>query len=156
MGDAGFGDEEWATAVHEAGHAVVGKDVGVRARLLEVSIEPDEGAGRLGHTLRGDWPLVPDQTVDAGGAVRRVLRPFNPECDDRRLGERLIAPHVAMLLAGELAERRVAGSRLSQVASSSDSAMALSLIEYLADSPRDANRRAEERRAVAAATVEEH
>jgi len=79
-------DPRWPTAIHEAGHAVVSRVVGVAIR--RVTIEPDDGAhGHVWTFGPGKW-FQPDAVMD--GRTRHTIE-----------------QHVMVLTAGRAAQARV-------------------------------------------------
>jgi len=94
---------EWATAYHEAGHAVINVWLGVRVR--SASIVPDELDGTLGHVLRARSRIKfdDDYSRDHEWVVRRRLEPA-----------------IQVAYAGTIAERRFSGGRYNRVGAEDD------------------------------------
>jgi hypothetical protein len=123
---------ERSTAIHEAGHAIVGLALGLQPR--RVSIVPDEDS--LGHVENFGFARVVDYKLDPEGHPRRVYRPWSPEYDDpRRLDRRII-----VCMAGVTAERLVVGRRYNWVGAAADMRTATGWLLYFQESDRTTDR----------------
>jgi hypothetical protein len=106
-------DPRWPTAIHEAGHAVVARELGRSVRL--VSIEADEDGGTLGRMLGrppGSWFQPDFMSVD--GRVRHRLE-----------------TEIMVSLAGAEAELRVSKEGKARVGAENDWRQAINLALYL-------------------------
>lgn len=107
-----------ATAVHEAGHAIVGWVVG-RQALTQISIEPDEAEGTLGHVTRRRMYRKAALRLELGGDdILPVVLPLVQAC-----------------FAGVIAERRV-GRRHNWAGARTDLSSAADLVARLGGSAR--------------------
>ena len=103
---------EMRTAHHEAGHVVIAFFSSRLPRVKRVTIVPDPTTGTLGHWL--PWP-TPSFRPDLNEDARTTLR---------------ILQEIPALLAGTVAERRLAG-RYNHVGAQSDREKALDLALYI-------------------------
>ena len=110
--------EEWRTAVHEAGHAVVALETDFRFRY--VTIVPDHERGSLGHLAHHPDP-----------------RSFRPDVQVTIAGRGRLEKHIMLALAGFAAEVLVFGTGCAPKLWEADRNAAVDCAQYMSGSSEE-------------------